>query len=184
MELDELHIDQRSAAAQRKRVSIPGVLPRVTGDFESLADAARGQYHRRSIELDEAAGLAPVAERPGHRVGVGEQVRDRTLGENLEVGLIVTMLNEIILLQRHDLLLQGTDQLQARAVTDVRQPRVLMATEIALADLAVLGAVEQCTVSLQFPYPLRRFLRVQLGHPPVVEELAPPHGVPKMNLPT
>ena len=35
------------------------------GDLEALADAAGGEDHRRRLEGDEAAGLAPVAEGAG-----------------------------------------------------------------------------------------------------------------------
>ena len=93
------------------------------------------------------------------------------------------MLAQVLLLERDDLLLQGADQLQAGAVADVGQPRVLVAAEVALADLAVLGAVEQRAVGLQLPDPVRRLLGVQLGHPPVVEELAAAHGVAEVDLP-
>ena len=93
------------------------------------------------------------------------------------------MLALVLLLQRDDLLLQGADQLQAGAVADVGQPRVLVAAEVALADLAVLRAVEQRAVGLQLPDPVRRLLGVQLGHPPVVEELAAAHGVAEVHLP-
>ena len=58
-----------------------------------------------------------------------------------------------------------------------------MAAEVALADLAVGRAVEQGAPLLQLVDPFRRFFGVQLGHAPVVEELAAPHGVPEMDLP-
>jgi hypothetical protein len=93
------------------------------------------------------------------------------------------VLGVVLLLQRDDLLLQGADQLQAGAVTDVRQPRVLVPAEVALADLAVRGAVEQGAVGLQFPDPVRRLLGVQLGHPRVVQELAAAHRVAEVHLP-
>ena len=112
-----------------------------------------------------------------------EQFGDRALGEDLQLRLGVAELARVVLLQRDDLLLQGADQLQAGAVADVRQPRVLVAAEVALADLAVRGAVEQRAVGLQLPDPMRRLLRVQLGHPRVVQELAAAHGVAEVHLP-
>ena len=80
-------------------------------------------------------------------------------------------------------LLQGADHLQAGAVTDVGEPRVAVATEVALRDLAVLGAVEQRAVLLELPDPLGRLLGVQLRHAPVVEHLAAAHGVAEVDLP-
>ena len=96
--------------------------------------------------------------------------------------LVVAGLALVLLLERDDLLLQGADQLQAGAVADVRQARVLVAAEVALADLAVLGAVEQGAVGLQLPDPVGRLLGVQLGHPPGVEELAAAHRVAEVHL--
>ena len=103
--------------------------------------------------------------------------------EHLDAGLVVAELGLVLLLQRDDLLLQGADDLQAGAVADVGQPRVGVAAEVALADPAVLGAVEQRAVGLQLPHPVGRLLGVQLGHAPVVEELPAAHGVAKVDLP-
>ena len=103
--------------------------------------------------------------------------------EDLDAGLVVAELGLVLLLQRDDLLLQGADDLQAGAVADVGQPRVGVAAEVALADPAVLGAVEQRAVGLQLPHPVGRLLGVQLGHPPVVEELSAAHGVAEVDLP-
>jgi hypothetical protein len=94
-----------------------------------------------------------------------------------------SVLPQVVLLERHDLLLQGPDHLQAGAVAHVREARVLVAAEVALADLAVLGAVEERPVGLQLPDPVRRLLGVQLGHPPVVHELAAAHRVAEVDLP-
>ena len=58
-----------------------------------------------------------------------------------------------------------------------------MAAEIALADLAVGGPVEQSTPLFELVDPLGSFLGVEFGHTPIVEELAAPHGVPEMDLP-
>ena len=183
VELDELHVDQRRAGPQRQRVAVAGVLPGVRGDLERLADTAGGQHHRGGLEQDEPAAFAPVAERPGDRVAVLDQLGDRAFGEHLDAGLVVAELGEVLLLQRDDLLLHGADQLQAGAVADVRQPRVGVPAEVALADLAVLEAVEQRAVGLQLPDPVGRLLGVQFGHPPVVQELAAAHGVAEVGLP-
>src|SRR5262249_57709552 len=121
-----------------------------------LADTARRQHDRRRPEQHEFAVVAVVAEGtadPPRRVT--EAFGDRGLGEHLEVAVAAA-----VLLQRDDLLLQRADELQSRAVADVGKPRILVAAEVALADLAVLGAVEQRTVGLQLPYALRRLLGV------------------------
>ena len=127
--------------------------------------------------------FAPVAERPCDSVAVFDQVGDGALVEHLDASLVVAELGLVLLLQRDDLLLQGADDLQARAVADVRKPRVGVAAEVALADAPVLGAVEQRAIGLQLPHPVGRLLGVQLSHPPVVQELPAAHGVAEMDLP-
>ena len=183
VELQELHVDQRRARTQGQRVPVAGVLPGVAGHLVALADPARGQHDRRRVEADEAPVAAEVAEAAGDLPVRHQQLRDRALVEDPDVRLVVAGGLVVLLLQRDDLLLQGADQLQAGAVTDVRQPRVVVPAEVALADLAVLGAVEQRAVGLELPDPVRRLLGVQLGHPPVVEELPAAHGVAVVDLP-
>jgi hypothetical protein len=164
------------------------VYSQVRGDLERLADAPGGEHHRRGLEDDERAVLAGVADgardaAAATRRVVLQQCGDRGFGEDLHQCLGVAVLALVLLLQRHDLLLQGADHLQPGAVTDVGQARVLVAAEVPLADPAVRGAVEQRPVGLQLPDPVRSLLRVQLGHPPVVEELAAAHRVAVVHLP-
>jgi hypothetical protein len=65
----------------------------------------------------------------------------------------------------------------------VGEARVTVTAEVALEDLAVLGAVEQCAPLLELPHAVRRLLGVQLGHAVVVEHLAPAHGVAEVDHP-
>ena len=183
VELQELHVDQRGARAEGERVAVAGVLPGVRRDLVALADAAGGQHDRGRVEADEGAAAAVVAEAARDLAVRLEEVGDRRLVEDADVGLVVAGLAEVLLLQRDDLLLQRADELEAGAVADVREPRVGVAAEVALADLAVGRAVEQRAVGLQLPDAVGRLLGVQLGHAPVVEELAAAHGVAVVHLP-
>ena len=81
------------------------------------------------------------------------------------------------------MVLQGADHLQSGAIADVGQPRIFVTAEIALENLPVLGAVEHRAPGFEFINARRRFLRVQLGHAPVVDVLAAAHRVGKMDLP-
>ena len=49
--------------------------------------------------------------------------------------------------------------------------------------LAVLGAIEQRAPLLEFAHAFGGFLGMELGHAPVVEQLAAAHGVAEVNLP-
>ena len=79
--------------------------------------------------------------------------------------------------------LKRANHLQAGPVADVRQARIFVPSEVALENAAVWGAVEERTPCLQLLDPVGRFLRVELGHAPVVDVLAAAHGVGEVNLP-
>src|SRR3712207_7177643 len=98
-----------------------------------LADPARGQHDRRRLPRDEAPRLAPVAERAGDALGVGEQPGDRALHADVHP-------------EGDGALLQGADQLQPRAVADVRQAGGAGAAEVALADQPVRGEIGRAYV--------------------------------------
>lgn len=188
VELHELHVQQGRAREQGQRVAVARVLPGVGRGLEGLADPARREDDRRGLQHEEAAGLAFVAEGPRDPLPVGgaavlQDPGDRALLEDLEPGLVVPVLLEVLLLEGDDLLLEGADQLQAGAVADVREARVLVPAEVALRDLPVGRAVEERAPGLQLPDPVRGLLRVELRHPPLVEELAPAHRVAEVHLP-
>ena len=65
----------------------------------------------------------------------------------------------------------------------MRQSGVAVASEVALADLAVLGPVKKRTPLLELVNAFGCFLGMELGHAPMVEELSTPHRVSKMDLP-
>ena len=79
--------------------------------------------------------------------------------------------------------LERADHLEARAIADVREARVLVTAEVALEDAAVRGPVEERAPRLELAHAVRRFPRVQLGHPPVVDVLAAAHRVGEVHLP-
>jgi hypothetical protein len=152
-----------------------------------VANTTAGASNRMKFPVSRVAHCAgdlglPFPRRSARPL-VQDQLGDAAFVEDLDPGLVVTEFGLVFLLQRNDLLLHGADDLQAGAVADVREPRIGVAAEVALADPAVLGAVEQGAVGLEFPHPVGGFPGVQLGHPPVVEELAATHGVGEVDLP-
>jgi hypothetical protein len=58
-----------------------------------------------------------------------------------------------------------------------------MTTEVALVDQAVFGSIEDRPPFFQLTHSIRGLLSMVLSHAPLIEELAAPHGVPKMNFP-
>ena len=79
--------------------------------------------------------------------------------------------------------LQRADQLEPRAVADVHEPPVRVAAERALRHVPVGRAVEDAAPALELAHALGRLLRVQLGHAPVVDELAAEHRVLEVRRP-
>ena len=171
VELDALHVDEVGPGPQRHGVAVAGRLPRVGGVHPALAHAAGGEHDGLGREDHELAGRAPVAHQAGHgAVGVVQEAEHLQLHEDLHaVG--------------HGLLLHGADELEAGAVADVGQPGVAVAAEVALEDQAVRRAVEERAPRFELADAVRRLLGVELGHPPVVEDLAAAHGVAEVHLP-
>jgi len=83
----------------------------------------------------------------------------------------------------HALVLECADELQARAVAGVGQAGIAVAAEGTLVDQTVLGAVEDRAPGLELADAVGGVLGVQLGHAPLVQELAPAHGVAKVHPP-
>src|SRR5687767_361047 len=63
------------------------------------------------------------------------------------------------------------------------KPRVSMSAEVSLKYLAVFRAIENCTPGFELAHTIRRLLRVELGHPPVVDVLPAAHCVGEMYSP-
>jgi hypothetical protein len=83
----------------------------------------------------------------------------------------------------HALVLERADDLEARAVADVREARVRVAAEGALADPAVLRAVEDGAPHLQLADAVGRLLRVVERHAVVRHVLGAAHRVAEVDLP-
>ena len=79
--------------------------------------------------------------------------------------------------------LQRSNELETRSVADVGQPGVSVAAEVPLVDLALFGAVEDGAPLFELTDAVCGLLSVQLGHPPLVQELAAAHGVAEVDLP-
>jgi hypothetical protein len=84
----------------------------------------------------------------------------------------------------HAAILQRSNHFQSRAIPYVTQTTERVATEGALENPSVLRPVKQRSPLLQFLYPFRSLLRVQLRHAPIVNKFAAAHCVSKMGLPT
>ena len=172
VELDELHADQVGAGVVGQRMAVAGVLPRVAVDLVGAADPAGREHDGLRAEQQEAAALAAIGERAADPAVVGQEPRDGAFHEDVDA------------LRLHRPVLQGPDHLEARAIADVGEPRVLMATEVPLENPAVGGAVEERAPCLELADPGRRFLGQELRHPPVVEKLPAPHRVAEMHPPS
>ena len=170
MELHEFHVLQRRSRMVSKRQAVAGVLPTVAGDFECPADPSRRQHHCLGLEKMKPAALAVIPKCADHAVAILQKRHDRVFHEYVDA-------------QMNPVVLQRANHFQARAVAHVRQPRVAMAAEVALQNASVGRAIEERAPRFEFSHALRRFLGVQLGHPPVVQVLAAAHGVGEVDAP-
>ena len=79
--------------------------------------------------------------------------------------------------------LERANHLQAGAIADMREARISMAAEVSLQDAPVLRPIEHRAPRLEFADAIGRFLRVQLGHSPIVHVLAAAHRVGEVHPP-
>jgi hypothetical protein len=170
VELDELHVDQLGAGMIGERMAVAGAFPAVAGDPISAADAAGREHDRLGAEGLETPPLAVVANRAGHPAAVEQQRHHGEFHVDVESAM------DAVILQR-------ADHLEAGAVADVREPRILVAAEVALEDAAVGGAIEQRPPGFELADPVGRLPGVELGHPPVVDVLAAAHRVGEVHPP-
>ena len=119
VELDELHVDELGAGLVGQRVAVAGAVLRVGGDLVDAAAAAGREHQCLGAEADLLAGRAAVAEAADDAIAVLDQLRDRRLHEDLDVGV-------------DGLVLERADQLEAGAVADVDEPLVGVPAERAL----------------------------------------------------
>ena len=80
-------------------------------------------------------------------------------------------------------ILERANHLQPGAIADMREARISMPAEVPLQNAAVLRPIENRAPRLEFADAIRRFLRVQLGHPPIVHVLAAAHRVGEVHPP-
>ncbi len=106
MKLNELHVHQVGTCVVGERHAVAGVFPGVRGDLPGLADATGTNDDGLGPECNEAALLAPIAERSGNAITVFEQSCDRAFHVDVDA-------------QVHAAVLQGADHLEASAVPDV-----------------------------------------------------------------
>ena len=67
----------------------------------------------------------------------------------------------------YPVILQCSNHLEPGAIAHVRQSRIFVAAEIPLQNAAILRAIENRAPRLELAHTIWRFLRVQLGHPPI-----------------
>ncbi len=170
MKLNELHVLKFGSSAVREGEAVARIFPTVAGDLEGAPDAAGGQHHRFRLPEIEPALLAIVAASSGNAVPIEQQAEHRTFHVDFHPPM-----NAVILERAY--------HLQAGAVANVRQARILVSAEVSLQNPAIRSAIEKRAPCLQFAHAFRRFPGVQFGHAPVVEVLAAAHGVGEMDPP-
>ena len=171
MELHELHVEQVGADLVRHGGAVTRALPRVRRAPVHPPPAAAGEHHRAGLEGDEASGVAVVPERAAHAIAGREQRGQRVLHAYVDARGV------------HQLVLTRADQLEAGAVTDVGEALPRVRAERALHDQPVVRAIEDAAPALQLEHAIDDLVRVELDHPPVVEQLAAEHRVGEMHLP-
>src|SRR6202165_3411461 len=128
MELDEFHVHELGAGFVREGHAVTRVFPGVGSDAPGLANAAGGDDDGLGFEDDEAAGLAPIGKGARHAATAGEKAGNGALHIDIDALLDTAVL-------------QRANHFKAGAVANVAETFEGVATESALQNVAVLGAV-------------------------------------------
>src|SRR5688572_7841068 len=151
-------------------MAVTGVFPAVARHAEGAANPAGSENDRAAVENLEAATVAVVRERSRNSVAVLDEIDYGAFHVHIDSHL-------------HRIVLESANHLQAGAVPDVRETRILMSAEITLQDATVGRPIENSSPRLELAHPVRRFPGVQLRHPPVVEVLPAAHRIGKVDAP-
>src|SRR2546423_8198834 len=122
------------------------------------------------LEGDEAAVNAVVAKGADDAITLLQQASKSHLHVDLDA-------------QLDDAILQTANHFQAGAVADMAQSPIRMGAKRTLQNATIGGPVEDCPVGLEFVDAFRGLASMQLGHPPVVDQLAAAHRVLEVDLP-
>ena len=155
----------------RERVAVAGVLPAVAGDRVGPADAAGRQHDRLGAEQAEPAALAVVAKRAGDAVAVLEQRERRCTPCARRCRWWMPWSWSVRIISR-----------PVRSPTCARRG-YWWPPKLRWRMRPSGRAVEERAPRLELAHAVGRLLRVQLGHPPVVDVLSAAHGVGEVDLP-
>src|SRR6266850_6685375 len=80
-------------------------------------------------------------------------------------------------------ILKGAYHLETGAIADMTKTFESMPAKSSLQNISVAGSIEHRSPLLQLPNPIWGLLRMNVGHPPVIQKLSAAHGVAKMRAP-
>src|SRR6267378_6437736 len=80
-------------------------------------------------------------------------------------------------------ILKGAYHLETGAIANMTKTLESMTAKCSLQNLSVAGSIEHRSPLLQLAHSIWRLLRMNVGHPPVVQKLPAAHCVAKMRAP-
>ncbi len=153
-----------------ERVSVTGAIPAVTRDLVSFAYPSGREHDCFGAKNLKVSALSIIAECSNYARTIFQQRDDTNLHVNIDSPM-------------YPVVLQCSDHFEAGTIAHVRKARIFVAAKVPLQNATILRAIEHCAPRLELTHASRRFLRVQLGHPPVVDVLPAAHRVSEMHFP-
>src|SRR6266446_7467753 len=117
MKLNKLHVDEFCAGLICESMAISSVFPAITRNFVGATNPPGGQHHCFGTENFELPPLAFVPEGAHHPVAILKQRKNGVLHMHID-----SLVNAVVL--------QCANHFQAGAITHVREPRILMPSEM------------------------------------------------------
>jgi hypothetical protein len=128
MKLDELHVYKLCTGSIGKRVAVARTFPTVAGNPVRTTDPTRRENDRFRSEDVEPPVRAIVGKNSGGTTILEDHIDDRVLHVHCHA-------------QIDRVVLQRANQLQARAIADVRQTWIPMAAEVTLIDPSIRRSI-------------------------------------------
>src|SRR5262249_21780340 len=170
MKLDEFPVHEFGAGFVGEGHTVGGVFPGIRSDAPVFTDAAGGDDNGFCFEGDEAALFAIVTERTGDAITVFQKACNGAFHENVDAEFDAAILKR-------------SNGFEAGAIADVAKAFEGVAAKGGLENVAGGSAIEERAPLFKFADAVGSFLRVKLGHAPVVDEFSPTHRVGEVGAP-
>src|SRR5689334_24990341 len=140
MKLDVFHVDQLCARVISEGMAVASAVPAVARNFVGVSNPTGRENNRLRPKDPETSALAVVTERSANPISIFQEGKHTNFHVHINA-----LVNAMIL--------KGANHLEPGSITDMRESRIFVATEISLQDTAICRAVEDSAPGFELADP-------------------------------